>query len=231
MARLGAEPSWPAQHPPREAPEHGEFALGAPNKLQTRICREEAEMHTPGVPAKLPEPGAHRQQPVAQGQGPASASVLQNQLIPPVRVNPHRDQPWRTADCETTSAASSHGTQRGRTALRPSAPSQGLFGRAGPGTPTGRLRFQESHGKVWLREAAAVCVLGPGRAEGSPDGSIAPQRWGIALHPLPPQQGLGTAPPAPHRAPPLPPVNLDRLRKSSKAKNPNKLAPNGDVPP
>lgn len=88
MARLGAELSWPAQHPPREAPKHGEFGSGTPTKLQTGICREEAEMLMPGGPAKLPEPGAHHQEPVAQEQGAESASVLQNQLIPPVRVNP-----------------------------------------------------------------------------------------------------------------------------------------------
>lgn len=45
-------------------------------------------MLMPGGPAKLPEPGAHHQEPVAQEQGAESASVLQNQLIPPVRVNP-----------------------------------------------------------------------------------------------------------------------------------------------
>lgn len=45
-------------------------------------------MLTPGGPAKLPEPGAHHQEPVAQGQGGESASALQNQFIPPVRVNP-----------------------------------------------------------------------------------------------------------------------------------------------
>lgn len=73
-------------------------------------------MLTPGGPAKLPEPGAHHQEPVAQGQGGESASALQNQLIPPVRVNSQRDQSQRTQDGETTGAALSHSTQWGRAA-------------------------------------------------------------------------------------------------------------------
>lgn len=93
MARLGAELSWPAQRPHREAPKHGEFGSGTPTKLQTGICREEAEMLMPGGPAKLPEPGAHHQEPAAQGQGAECLSAPEpvystSEGEPTVRSNP-----------------------------------------------------------------------------------------------------------------------------------------------